>query len=352
MVYTPHIKVKPEKMANAAVQVLEQQLTLPGIFRREGFEAYKGAKGDVVNMRVEGVLPFHRYAFRNDRSEPIVTDQYTERTVAVGLVDHFYNATELTDEQKDFDLLDWGFLLGKQTKAVSRGLQRAAQEVIESNEYEVVIGGANADLVESIAEARRVLNRFQVPDGSRWLVVGSDFEMALQSDERVALAQNSGDQIASDALKRAYVGELKGFQVILDNTIEPSSAYAFVDGGYVWAAAAPSVPRSVGYGATASYEGLTMRVMQDYVADYMYDRQIVDIWSGMRSVKDVLVGWEASGDGLGQEKVSEKEYFVRGVKITLDGESKYPETGSELATITGVDAATGFENGARGDVNA
>lgn len=344
MAYTPHVKIKAEKMAAASAEVLESTLSLPAIFRRESFDAYKGAQGDVVNVRVEGILPFRRYAFRNDRSNPIVTDTYSERSIAVGLVDHFYNATALTDEQREFDLIDFAFLFGKQARAISRGLQHAAQNAIESTEYAVTIGGAEKDLVGAISEARRVLNRFQVPDGKRWLVVGSDFEMALGNDDRISLAQNSGDAIASAALRSNYIGELKGFSVVLDNTIKPDAAYAFVDGGFIWANAAPMVPRSIPYGATASHEGIALRLMQDYVADYMYDRQIVDTWSGMRSVSDLLAGWDPKGgpENLGQEIVSAQEYFVRGVKLTLEGASVYPEKSSELAKITGVSADNAF----------
>ena len=352
MAYTPHTKVKPEKLAAASAQVLEQELVLPNTFYREGFEAYQGAKDDTVNVRVEGLLPYRRYAFRNDRSEKIVTDVYSERTIAVTLADHFYNAAALTDEQKEWDLIGWGFLLGKQGRAIAKGLNAQAQETIEGAPSEVVIGGSEANLVASITEARRVLNLFRVP-GSRFLVVGSDFEMAMQLDDKIQLASNSGDATASAALHDATIGRVKGFQVVLDNTIDPGSAYAYVDGGFVWANASPKVPDSIPFGSTASFDGVTMRLMRDYVADYLYDRQILDVWSGMRVVEDLLQGWNATGgpEGLGQETVSTDTHFVRGVKLTLDGTSTYPAAGSELAGFTGVNADEGFQDGVRKDVD-
>ncbi len=360
MAYTPHTpKLPAEKLVAAAHETLDQTLSLPNTFHREGFDRYQGVDGDKVTVRVEGVLPYHRYAFRNDRSTSIQTDVYSERAVQVGMADHFYNATALTDEQKEWDLMQWGFLLGKQTNAISRGLHRAAQAEIEGAPYAVEIGGCETDMLASIAEARRVLNRFQVPAGARWLVVGSDFEHILQGTAEIQLAQNSGDAIASAALREAFIGRLKGFNVILDNTVDPGAGYAYVDGGFVWANAAPKVPDSIPFGATTSKDGLTMRVMRDYVADKLYDRQVVDIWSGMRVVEDVLVGWDPAGSGgLGAEKISEYEHFVRGVKLTLDGTSTYPlltadggdAKSNELATITKVDATEGFENGVRTDL--
>lgn len=351
MAYAPHNRVKPERLASAAAEVLEQSLSLPAVFRREGFDAYQGVKGDAVTIRVEGILPFHRYTFRNDRSTPITTDTYDERSITITLADHFYSAVQLTDEQREWDLLDFSFLLGKQARAVARGLQRAAQDKIENAPYQVTIGGAEVDVLASITEARRVLNRFQVPAGTRTLVVGSDFEQALQTEDRIQLASNSGDGNANSALRDATVGRIKGFNVVLDNTIDPVAAYAIVDNGFVWANAAPMVPRSVAYGATSSFEGVALRLMQDYVHDYMYDRQVTDTWSGMRYVEDVLVGWDPAGSGgLGAEVVSTNEYFVRGVKLTLDGTSTYPAAASELDTITGINATEGFENGVRDDL--
>jgi hypothetical protein len=41
---------------------------------------------------------------------------------------------------------------------------------------------------------------------------------------------------------------------------------------------------------------------------------------------------------------------VRGIKLTLDGESVYPTVGGELATVTGVSAAKGFQDGERIDL--
>ena len=340
MPYTEHDVVKAEALAATAAQVLEQNLTIPAIFDRENFDQYQGSLGDVVNVRVEGVLPFHNYGFRNDRTNEIIVDTYSERKITVGLADHFYQAVELTDEQKEWDLLQWGNVLNVQAKAVARGLQRGAIAHVEAAPYAVTVGRAEAQLTQAITEARRVLNRFQVP-GERWLIVGSDFENAMQLDDRINLAQNAGDAQADNALHDAVLGRIKGFTVVLDQTIDPSAAYAMVGGAFVWANATPVPPQSLAFAATSSFEGVGMRVLRQYESKRFKDLQVVDTWSGFRTVSDPLVYWDPT-IGAGSEVVTAGEHFVRGVKLSLEDDSAYPAAASELSTVTGVNDTNAY----------
>jgi hypothetical protein len=93
----------------------------------------------------------------------------------------------------------------------------------------------------------------------------------------------------------------------------------------------------VPFGATQSFEGIAMRWVRDYDPTYMQDRSVVNTYAGFRSVTDVLVGWDEQKNS---EKVSDKEHFVRGIKLTLDGASQYPAPDDELAQITGISSAT------------
>lgn len=328
-----HQIVKPEKLAATAVGMLEQELVIPNLFQKEGIDQFKGADNDTVSVKVEGVLPFHDYAFRNDRSAPIVFDEYKERKIAVTFGGNVYSAVKVTDEQNDFDLDEWGKLLRPQVKAVGRGLQRRAVSTLLGQNYAVTIGGAEANLRGAIIEARRVLNKFNVPDDQRYLLVGSDFESALLSDEKLTLASNVGDSEAESALQTATIANRFGFKIVVDQTIPADAAFAFAGSAFVFLSGAPSVPQSVPYGATQSFEGIALRWVRDYDPTYMQDRSVVNTYAGFRAVTDVLLGWDEANN---KEVVSAGEHFVRGIKLTLGGTSVYPEVGSELQTITGL----------------
>ncbi|WP_329022525.1 MULTISPECIES: hypothetical protein [Streptomyces] len=339
-----HQVVKPEKLIATAIGMLEQELTVPNLFIKEGVDRFKGAKNDTVNVTVEGVLPFHDYEWRSGSAgsstpgvrQRVVFDEYAERTIPVKFGGNVYNGVKLTDEQNDFDITQWGKLLRPQVKAVARGLQRRAVKTLVDQPYAVTIGNTAQAMRKALIEARRVLRKFNVPEGAWYMVVGSDFETVLLSDPDLNLASNVGDNQAESALVNATLGSRYGFKFIVDQTIPADSAFAFASSAFIFASAAPSVPQSVPFGATTSFEGLALRWLRDYDSEYFQDRSIVNCYQGFRSVEDILVGWDPVAE---KEIISTDEHFVRGIKLTLDGKSDYPPAASELATITGISDA-------------
>lgn len=335
-----HTIIKPQKIANAAVGLLAAELVLPNIFHKEGIDQFKGSDQDTVTVKVPGVLPFHEYAWRNDRSSGITFDTYVETKVAVAFQGNVYSAVKVTDEQMDFDLPGGiSDILPAQAKAVGRGLQRRATRALTGATYAVVVGKAQTNtyggggLRSALIEARRVLNAFNVPDEQRYLVCGTDFEAALLSDDKLNLAQNVGDSEAVAALKTATIGDRYGFRIVVDNTIGVAEAYAMVGSAFVFLSGAPSVPASVPFGATASYEGIALRWVRDYDSEHMQDRSVVNTYAGFRSVEDSLVGWD---DANNKETISSVQHFVRAIKLHLTAASVYPAVADELSTITGV----------------
>jgi hypothetical protein len=348
-----HLVVKPEKLVAAAVGMLEQELVIPNLFTRTGVDEYKGAENDTINMKVEGVLPFRNYEWRSGSTTSttpgtragIVFDQYNERKIAVTFGGNVYSAVKATDEQMDFDIKQWSDLLRPQAKAVARGLNRKCISVLTSQAYNVTIGNAERNLRGALVEARRVLNAFNVPSGARYMLVGSDFEAALLNDDKLTLAQNVGDSAAESAFRSATLGSRYGFTFVTDQSIPSDTAYAFASSAFVLATAAPSVPQSVPYGATISFEGYGLRWVRDYDSEHMQDRSVVNCYAGTRSVTDILVGWDA---GNNTEKITTGEHFVRGIKLRLDAASDYPAAASELAQFTGISDASVWTPTGRG----
>lgn len=342
-----HQIVKPQVLANAAVGFLENEVVIPNTFTKKGIDQFKGVENDTINHKVPGVLPFHDYAWRNDRSAPIQLDEYSERKIAVSFGGNVYSAVQVTDEQNDFDLKSWTDLLEPQTRAVGRGLENRAVKKLEDAPYNVTIGGVKGALRSALIEARKVLNKFNVPDEQRLLVVGSDFEAELLNDKELNLASNVGEGIAVSALTNATIGRRFGFDIIVSQEIAPDAAYAYVKSGFVFLTGAPSVPQSVGYGATASHNGIALRWVRDYDPGFMRERSVVNTYAGFDYVKDPLRYVLKSGASAGNEKVTDTEFFVRGVKLTLGGVSAYPaKTGAtkELYEATGVSTDTAWVN--------
>lgn len=345
MAYTEHDVVKPEKIAATAAVALEESLVVPAVFQREGVDQFKGARGDAINIKVEGVLPYRTYGWRNDRSTELQFDTYAEKTVQVTFGGDVYSALQLTDEQNDFDLNGWAKLMAKQTEAVGKGLEYEAVDYLLKAPYAVTLGGAvnGRSLRKTLIRAREVLNKFRVSKEGRTLLVGSGWENELLSDEDLNLASNVGDAEAVSALREATIGRRYGFNIVVSDELPANTAVAMVSSAFVFATGAPSVPQSVPFGASASYNGVALRWIRDYDATRLVDRSVVNTYKGFRTITDHLIGRDAQTPSQGF--VSEHEHFVRAIKLDLDADvdtlpdpDGTDEAAAELAQITGVGA--------------
>ncbi|MFJ6893585.1 hypothetical protein [Streptomyces hokutonensis] len=343
MPYTPHDVIKPEKIAATAAVALEESLVVPAVFQREGIDQFKGAKGDAINIKVEGVLPYRTYGWRNDRSTEIQFDTYAEKTVQVTFGDDVYSGVQLTDEQNDFDLNGWAKLMAKQTEAVGKGLEYEAVDYLLKAPYSVTLGGgvSGRSLRKTLIRAREVMNKFRIPKEGRTLLVGSGWENELLSDPDLNLATNVGDAEAVSALKEATLGRRYGFNIVTSDELPADFAVAMVSSAFIFATGAPSVPQSVPFGAAASYNGVALRWIRDYDATRLTDRSIVNTYKGFRIVEDFLVGRDNANPSQGF--VSEHQHFVRAIKLDLDATTDVlpdpdgPDAkAQELAAITGI----------------
>lgn len=343
MAYTPQQIVKGQKVANLSVGLVEAQLTIPKLFTYKSFDDFRFAEGDKITFRVPGRLPYRRYAWRNDRSKSIFFDAYKEGKTEVTIGDRIYSATKLTDEQKDFDLGSWAVPTQLMADAVAQGFQDEAVKCLEDAPYNVTIGLGGDDSVNAVKaaffEARRVLNKFRVPKEQRFAVVGSDAAQAVLN----MVVTQSRDR-AEQALANATIGKVAGFDVFEDESIDPGTIYFFVPSAFVLYNDAPSVPDSVPFGTKASANGVKARLIRDYDTEYLTDRAVLDTYVSTAPVKDLF--WAKSVyTQVESTQVLEPgttTEFVRGIKLTLDGASDYPTTGSALAVESGVSEADAF----------
>ena len=328
-----HDVLKAQKFINSIIGVLANEVTLPKTFRRENIDIFKGTEGDTLTQRFPGHLPWREYNFRNDRTNPIVFDTLTEATASITVGDRIYSATRLTDEQRDFDDLTIEQLTPVMAQAVVDGINTKATQAMEAVQYPITIGGTEADLLGAILEARRVLNTLRVPVPNRFLAVSSDFEVALLTDPEIVLAQNAGDRRADDALSDATLGRLYGFTVVLDQTLAPGTAIAYQGDSFALYTGAASVPRGV-LGAVKNYDGYGLRLVRDYELTRYVERAAVDTYLGIAPIKERLLKPVAPANGAnGLVELTDEEFFVRGLKLTLDGTSTYRVANDEIDTF-------------------
>ena len=325
MAYTPHLTVKPQVLVEAGVEALSDKLVISNtVTKRNDTAKFFASEGDTITQRVKGTLPVREYAPRNDRSQPIVTDTYSETTVDVTIdVIRPYSAVKLTDEQKDWDFNGgWGDITDAQTETVSQYIEYGVLNKILAAPYERVIVAkddaaglaaareASQDVYYNmVIEAKKAMRLMRSPNETLVCVVGVDFEEALLKSNRLVKHEGRGD----DALASATLGTIAGVQFVSSTHIPAGEAYMYAPSGFVAFTGAPSIPRSVPFGATASANGWALRWLMDYDTSYLTDRSVFDTYAGYAYTQDHIQVF----NGESQHLISPEKFFVRGVKLGL-----------------------------------
>jgi len=292
--------LKPDVIASTALGLLERELVLGNLVWSDGAFDFAGAKNDTVTIRIPAQLTAREYDWRNDRSAEIVLDNLAEDSISVTLNKDIYSAVSVTDEELTLDIKDFGSqVLSPQVKAVATAIDTGVASMIEGATYATTAAMDPADPYFGIIDARAALNKANVDVGGRKLLIGSDVETALLKSNRISNVANSG---SDSALRDATVGRLAGFDLVVSNAIAPGAAYAFVSSAFVLATRAPAIPQGASFGASQSYNGLSMRWIKDYDSARLRDRSIVNIYAGYNVMTD---------------KVASAKKLVRAVKLTL-----------------------------------
>lgn len=292
----PHVFVKPSLVVETAVEILQRQRVLQALVTTDGLGDFGGSANDTINIRVPAIAGAHTRTLRSaDRN--LTTDDLVEHTIPVQLTEHVYSAIKLTDEQRTLDIRDFARQVAlPQVSAMAYKLEDLVADLIDSPTYDEVIDIDPADTFPAFVDARKKLNDANVPDQNRVLVVGSAVEAAILKDQQFRYADRSGD---SNALRRAYLGEIAGMRAFRSNAIDPNVAYEFHPTAFVYVSRAPKVSEGVVASASYAADNVALR----WLADWSYG----DI--AMRSLVDVFTGYKVITEPDGK--------FVRGVKLQL-----------------------------------
>ncbi|WP_028472119.1 hypothetical protein [Nocardioides alkalitolerans] len=337
-----HTPVKPERIVATAAAALEASVTLPGAFQREGIEPFKGAKDDTINIKVEGVLPYRTYGWRNNRSTELIFDEYSERKEPVTFGDDIYSGVILTDEQRTMDFDGWAKLATKQGEAIGRGLNKKAADALEDAPYEVVVTLDQAKLRNSLLRLKQVFDKLLVP-GARTIYTDTDLELMLLDDDKLASSSHISDSDADTALKEATLFKRYGFNFVRAQELTGGTSYGLTNGGMIFVTAAPSVPESAAFGASASVNGVALRWVRDFEIRKSQELSVFNAYHSFHVTKDPLVVLDGT---TGQPKVTAANHFVRGVKIEVGNAYSVEVANTELTTFTGITSSDGLSDGA------
>ena len=280
--------LKPTVINRMALKLLQREVVLPRLVWNFADAEFRGAYGDTVTLRLPAVLAAREYGFRNNRSSEIVIDDLTETSVPVVLDTDLYSAVALTDEQLTLDIVDFSEqVLNPQVSAIARGLEDLIVETMQSATYGTSLNIADSadGMWGTLLDARKALNDANVPREGRVLVVGSEIEREILSDDKFNRVDSVGD-CAVSAVREATINRLAGFTIVGSNAIDAETAIAFHPTAFAFVNVAPVVPDGANFGSRMAESGLAMRWLRDYDAPHLQDRSVVSSFAGCSSVED------------------------------------------------------------------
>lgn len=321
-----HNVVKPQKIVDTAITALNDKLSVTHTVTKRSFDEFKGQDNDTISFRVPGTLPVRSYGWRNDRSEPIRTDTYTETKVDLTVSpENDYSAVKLSDEAREWDFGgEWGRIFTAQISTIVRTLEFDVLNEIVTAPYEAMIVvdpsttniKAQADIgrdlfFNAFSDAKQIMAKMRCPmDGAVYATAGANFASHLRKNQKLALATSDNGSAFADNL----IGTYAGITVVEDLNIDPDACFVYAQSGVLMFNAAPQIPLGVNHGAIQNVGGISLRWIQDYDPGYQIDRSTFSAWKAFSYVKDSLI--QRNTDKT-QDIVGSSQYFLRGVKIVL-----------------------------------
>ena len=331
-----NIFVKGQKLAQTALALLRKQVKAPGLFTYKfGIADFKGAEGDVVNIKRPAVLVAREKPWRGD--DAIVVDRLANSKIQVTLNRHIYSAVALSPEEETLDEID--YVRDVQAPQVSAildffenilvGALRAASFVFGVTYNTASANEKEKDPRKVAIQARKLAQKAHWPLGGRYWLVGANVSAEIASYEKLLDVDTSG---VPEALREGVVGRLAGFTIIELDALGDDESYFVHETAIASANVAPAVPNGVAKGGgVAAGNGLAVTQLWDYDSTYMKDRSIVHAFAGATAVLDP----EQAADGsiVRDENDAVVLKFQRAIKVTFGAGGS--EKATYTATITG-----------------
>lgn len=342
-----HLLYTPQQAANSTLAAVRFQSTLARIVSQDySSEIVQGRGSSVTIKRPIMIDPAKVYTAEDRKAERAI--QYSnlvEPYLSVKLTDQVYNAVKLPDDFQTFTLQDieqqvvapmaqsvadhLNTVVAEAFKKAPEGLtaiDKAAKgklvdkageshstitELREAGsefagfgagitgkgalKAERLTAKTNKDVLATIRAAHQLLGLRGVPNMNRYLVVGSAWEAALMSQDIL----NKVNQAGTDGLLRqATLGNLYGFTVVVDYTIDSLKAYAFQRDGVALLTRTTAIPRGAAFAQTVAQDGFSLRYLQDYDPDHLTDRAVVDTFAGAELIDPQRIVTLTGTDGF------------------------------------------------------
>lgn len=266
--------------------LLNQQTVLAHLVTTDLGTDYDGFVGDTVNVKAPAQLTARTRAIRSDTGYTM--DDLTEATFPVQIDTEVYSGARIRDAELTFDIKDFAAqVLSPQTSAVARGIDSTVAAALAATTFATPVTITAADPLAGITTMMKALDDKEVPDEGRILLIGTGLKKLLLDSNSVRSVDASGSPLS---LRRAIIGDLYGFTVVVSTKIGQNEAYGLVKSGLLMPLKAPAVPDGAPFGRGITGHGLALRWIRDYDPTVAGDRSIVSVYTGAKVYTDPVAG--------------------------------------------------------------
>lgn len=280
--------IKAAQIVQAAILLLQREIVLPRLVWRQADANFVGALDDTITLRVPAILQARSRTMRSDT--PLTFDSLAESAVPVKLDTHIYSGIKIRDEELTLDIRDFAAqVLAPQIRSVAEGLEDVVATALEGADPladDIDFTEGVDEPFDVLIDARRELNKLDIPMEGRVFLCGANVEAAMLKSERVSRVDQSG---TDSALREATLNRLAGFTIVGSNAVDEDFGAAFHRTAVALGIVAPELPEGATSKSRVSLDGLAMRYLRDYAPENStgpVDRSLVDAFTGAVSVED------------------------------------------------------------------
>jgi len=316
-----NIFVKGQKLAATALALLRKEVKAPALFTYKfGIADFKGAEGDVINIKRPAVLVAREKPWRGD--DAIVVDRLANSKIQVTLNRHIYSAVALSPEEETLDEIDYvRDVQAPQVRAVLDFFENIVVTALRGAAFVfgVTFNPASGTAVESdprkvAIRARKLAQKAHWPLGGRYWLVGANVSEAIASYEKLLDVDTAG---LPEAVREGVVGRLAGWTIIELDALGDDESFFVHETAIAIANVAPVVPNGVAKGGgVAAGNGLAVTQLWDYDSTYMKDRSIVHAFAGATAVMDPEQDPDTGAIVRDENDVVQMK-FQRAIKVTF-----------------------------------
>ena len=253
----PNTLITPTLVSRQALGFWQESQVLCGLFNRAYSGEFGGGRGDTVTIRKQASLTASVF----NRGTGVTVQDVVESTVTVQVTDLYDVSVQVTQEQWDFDVENFGWQV---VEPAGRALARQAEQLVAA---QMAAGGGGpisitaATPVPAFIDARKELNAAEVPLDGRFVVVGTDVAAALLSSDQFLKANEAGDSLA---LRSAQIGRMLGMDVYESVVVDPKDAFVCHPDALTFVSIVPQIARGTSDGSVGTYDGLGLRTVFGY----------------------------------------------------------------------------------------